>query len=78
MPSISLAVEAAEKAKQVVAQVLEEGKSQLSIEKKSMIESARKEMAEIAIAAARKIINKKIDDKSSNILAEEAIRELIP
>ena len=45
-------------------------------EKESMLRDARKEMVEVAVAAAQKILVDKIDEKKSVSLAEEVVRKL--
>lgn len=63
-------------AKQEVERVIAQGKAQLAEEHDAMMISMRKEIVEISIAAATKILGEAITEKKSQSLAEEVIRKM--
>lgn len=65
-----------EKAKREVEKVVANGKAQLKAEQEAMMREARKEIVEIAIQAATKILANEVDDKKSHSLAEEVVRKM--
>jgi F-type H+-transporting ATPase subunit b len=68
--------EMVEKAKREVERVVVNGKAQLKTEKETMMREARKEIVEIAVTASRKILEKAIDEKKAQSLAEEVVRKM--
>ena len=65
-----------EKAKREVEKVVANGKAQLKAEQEAMMREARKEIVEVAIQAAKKILANEVDDKKSHSLAEEVVRKM--
>jgi len=65
-----------DKAKREVERVVVNGKAQLKTEQEAMLRESRKAMVDIAVAAARKILENGIDEKKSKSLAEEVVRKL--
>lgn len=63
-------------AKQEVERVIAQGKVQLAEEHDAMMIAMRKEIVEISIAAATKILGEAITEKKSQSLAEEVIRKM--
>ncbi len=63
-------------AKQEVEKVIATGKVQLEQERQQFLISARKDLVDIAIKAAGKILNDSVDPKKSQSLAEEMVRKL--
>lgn len=68
--------EMVENTKQEVQRVVSQGKDQLKAEKTAMIRDAKSEIAEIAVAAAEKILKETIDQKKSQKLAQEVVEKL--
>lgn len=65
-----------EKAKREVERVVVHGKAQLKNEQESMMRELRKEIADIAVSVARKILSEGVDDKKAASLAEEVVRKM--
>lgn len=63
-------------AKQEVEQVIAQGKVQLAEEHEAMMVAMRKEIVEITIAAATKVLGEAITEKKSQSLAEEVVRKM--
>ncbi len=63
-------------AKQEVERIIAQGKVQLAEEHDAMMIAMRKEIIEISIAAATKILGEAITEKKSQSLAEEVIRKM--
>ncbi len=63
-------------AKQEVERVIAHGKAQLNEEHDAMMVSMRKEIVEIAIAAATKVLGEAVTEKKSQSLAEEVVRKM--
>lgn len=72
----ALKTDMVEKAKREVERVVVNGKAQLKADQEAMMREARKEMVEIAVAAAKKILSEGIDERKSASLAEEVVRKL--
>ena len=64
------------KAKDDVIAIVNSGKKQLQLEKELMLREAKKEMIEVSILAAKKILEKNIDEKSAKVLADEVIKKM--
>ena len=71
-----LKIDLIEKAKREVERVVANGKGQLKSDQEAMMREARKEMIEIAVSAAKKILSESVDEKKSASLAEEVVRKL--
>lgn len=69
-------VEMVEAAKREVERVIQKGKEQLKDEHAAMMIEARKDLVEIAVKAAAKIISMDMDEKKSKSMAEEVVRKL--
>jgi F-type H+-transporting ATPase subunit b len=63
-------------AKQEVERVIAHGKTQLVQEHDAMLVAMRKEIVEIAIAAAAKVVGETMTEKKSQSLAEEIVRKM--
>jgi len=63
-------------AKREVERVVIQGKSQLVKEKEIMLREARKDMVEIAVIAATKILRNQVNEKKAQSFAEEAVRKM--
>lgn len=63
-------------AKQEVERVIAHGKVQLAEEHDAMMIAMRKELVEIAIASATKILGEVVTEKKSQSLAEEVVRKM--
>lgn len=63
-------------AKQEVERVIAHGKTQLAEEHDAMMVSMRKEIVEIALAAAVKVVGENMTEKKSQSLAEEVVRKM--
>ena len=72
----ALKADTVEKARREVERVIVGGKAQLKSEQEAMLREARKEMIEIAVSAAKKILTEGVDDKKEASLAEEVVRKL--
>lgn len=72
----ALKADMVERAKREVERVVVNGKAQLKGEQEAMLRDARKELVEIAVAAARKILTEGVDDKKAASLAEEVVRKM--
>lgn len=72
----SMKADTIEKAKREVERVVVHGKAQLKAEQETMMREARKELADIAVAAARRILAEGVDEKKAHSLAEEVIRKM--
>ena len=64
------------KAKREIERVVAQGKGQLQAEKEVMLRDAKTEMAEIAVMAAKKILQESVDEKKSVKLAEEVVEKM--
>lgn len=65
-----------ENAKQEVQRVVAQGKEQLRSEKQQMIRDAKTEIVDLAIEAARKVLEDAVDEKKSQKLAEKTLEQL--
>lgn len=65
-----------EKAKREVERVVVHGKAQLKGEQEAMMREARKELIDIAVSAAKKILTEGVDEKKATSLAEEVVRKM--
>lgn len=65
-----------EAAKREVERVISKGKQQLTIDKEVMLRDMRKEMVDIAVKAAARILHTDIDEAKSKSLAEEVVRKM--
>lgn len=63
-------------AKQEVERVIAQGKTQLAQEHDAMMIAMRKEIVEIALAAASKVAGDTMTEKKSQSLAEEVVRKM--
>jgi F-type H+-transporting ATPase subunit b len=72
----ALKADLVEKAKREVERVVVNGKAQLKNDQEAMLRDARREMVEIAVSAARKILADGVDEKKAASLAEEVVRKL--
>lgn len=63
-------------AKREVERVISKGKKQLSEEKTEMLREMRKDIVDIAMKAAARIVQDNVDEKKSKSLAEEVIRKM--
>jgi len=72
----AMKTEMVEKAKREVERVVANGKGQLKSDQEAMMREARKELVEIAVAAAKKVLVEAVDEKKSASLAEEVVRKL--
>lgn len=63
-------------AKQEVERVVAQGKAQLAEEHSAMMVAMRKEIIDIALAAATKILGEAVTEKKSQSLAEEVVRKM--
>ncbi|MFA5945418.1 MAG: F0F1 ATP synthase subunit B [Patescibacteria group bacterium] len=68
--------EMVEAAKREVERVIQKGKEKLQEEHSAMLIEARKDLVEIAVKAAAKILSTGLDEKKSSSLAEEVVRKL--
>jgi F-type H+-transporting ATPase subunit b len=68
--------EMVEAAKREVERVIQRGKQQLDEERLAMIMTARKDLVDIAVKAAAKIVTEGLTEKKSQSLAEEMVRKL--
>jgi ATP synthase F0 subunit b len=64
------------KTKDEVEKIVREGKEQLLNERKAFLEDTRRDMAEIAMEAARAVVAGTINEKQSRALAEDAVRKM--
>ncbi|MFH1611116.1 MAG: F0F1 ATP synthase subunit B [Patescibacteria group bacterium] len=64
-------------AKHEVERIIEKGKSQLGDEKTAMMKELRKDIIDIALKAATRILQDQVDETKSKSLAEETVRKLI-
>ncbi len=63
-------------AKREVERVIAKGKQSLASEQEAMIRELRKEIIDLAMKAATRIVQKEIDEKKSKSIAEEVVRKL--
>ena len=63
-------------AKREVERVISKGKIQLSAEKTEMLREMRKDVVDIAMKAAARIVQDSVDEKKSKSLAEEVVRKM--
>lgn len=63
-------------AKTEVSKIVEAGKSALAADREAMLVGLRKEIVELAVEAAEKVIAHGVDQNKSQSLAEEVIRKL--
>ncbi len=68
--------EMVEAAKREVERVIEKGKQQLEDERVAMLIAARKDLVDIAVKAAAKILSEGLTEKKSQSMAEEMVRKL--
>ncbi len=65
-----------EAAKREVERVIQKGKQQLEEERLAMLITARRDLVDIAVKAAGKIVTDGLSEKKSQFLAEEMVRKL--
>lgn len=63
-------------AKREVERVISKGKQSLASEQEAMIRELRKEIIDLAMKAATRIVQNEVDEKKSKSLAEEVVRKL--
>ena len=63
-------------AKREVERVITKGKEQLTLEKDLMMKEVRKDIVDIAVKAAARILQEGLDEKKSQSLAEETVRKM--
>ena len=63
-------------AKREVERVIAKGKQSLASEQDSMIRELRKEIIDLAMKAATRIVQNEVDEKKSKSIAEEVVRKL--
>ncbi len=68
--------ETIEAAKREVERVIAKGKQQLGAEKTEMLREMRKDIVDIAMKAAARIVQDAVDEKKSKSLAEEVVRKM--
>ena len=68
--------EMVEAAKREVERVIQRGKQQLDEERVAMLVTARKDLVDIAVKAAAKILTEGLTEKKSQSMAEEMVRKL--
>lgn len=68
--------EMVEAAKREVERVIQKGKQQLDEERVAMLVTARKDLVDIAVKAAAKILTEGLTEKKSQSMAEEMVRKL--
>ena len=56
--------------------MIAKGKQSLASEQEAMIRELRKEIIDLAMKAATRIVQKEIDEKKSKSIAEEVVRKL--
>jgi F-type H+-transporting ATPase subunit b len=64
-------------AKREVERIIEKGKIQLSEEKTVMMRELRKDIIDISVKAATRILQDQVDEAKSKSLAEETVRKLV-
>jgi F-type H+-transporting ATPase subunit b len=64
-------------AKREVERIIEKGKIQLSDEKTVMMRELRKDIIDISVKAATRILQDQVDETKSKSLAEETVRKLV-
>lgn len=65
-----------EAAKREVERVIAKNKQQLIIDRETMLRDVRKDIVDIAMKAAARIIHTGVDEKKSQSLAEEVVRKM--
>jgi F-type H+-transporting ATPase subunit b len=73
----ALRVQMIAKTKEEVGAVVAKGKEQLAAERESSIRELRGAVADLAVAAARKVLESEIDEKRAKALAEAAVKEAL-
>lgn len=68
--------EMVEAAKREVERVIAKSKQQLIIDREAMLRDVRKDIVDIAMKAAARIVHTDFDDKKSQSLAEEVVRKM--
>ncbi len=63
-------------AKREVERVVEKSKQQLVVEREAMLREVRKDIVDIAMKAAARIVHNGVDEKKSQSLAEEVVRKM--
>jgi F-type H+-transporting ATPase subunit b len=69
-------VEMIDAAKREVERVIAKGKQQLIVDKEAMLHEVRKDMVDIAVKAAARILHTGLDEAKSKSLAEEVVRKM--
>lgn len=64
-------------AKSEVQKVVAQGKEQLKTEKSNMLAEAKLELIEIAVAAATKILQESVTEKTAQKLAEDVVKKMV-
>lgn len=68
--------EMTEAAKREVERVIAKGKQQLAVDKEAILRETRKDMVDIAMKAAARILHTGVDETKSQSLAEEVVRKM--
>ncbi len=68
--------EMVEAAKREVERVIAQSKAQMTIDRETMLRDVRKDIVDIAMKAAARIIHTDMDEKKSQSLAEEVVRKM--
>lgn len=68
--------EMVEAAKREVERVIAQSKSQMAVDREAMLRDVRKDIVDIAMKAAARIIHTDMDEKKSQSLAEEVVRKM--
>jgi F-type H+-transporting ATPase subunit b len=68
--------EIVEKAKEEIGQIINQEKAKMQIEKAETLKAIKKEVAELAIAAAEKILKETIDDKKEKTIIKNTVKAL--
>lgn len=68
--------EMVEAAKREVERVIQKSKEQMTVEREAMLRDVRKDIVDIAMKAAARIIHTDMDEKKSQSLAEEVVRKM--
>ncbi len=68
--------EAKAKTQQELASLIQQGKDTLASEKEKMVQSARAELAELAVDAAKKALGTVLTEQQKKTLLEEAVKRL--
>ena len=64
------------KAKDEASKIREDAQHQIQVEKDKAISDIRKEVVDISISVAEKLINKNISEQDNNTLIEESLKKI--